>query len=132
MGLLTKPYGSIVITRSGVLLTTVLVSPLIVLNMVQISVPRLCPFFYITGLPCPLCGMTRGIVSILRIELTDALLFHFLSPLTFACMLVIYLTVLLPDKTVKVKVTFGRLMSVQAVLVSAWTLKLLFVDQIYW
>lgn len=132
MGLLTKPYGSIVITRSRVLLTTLFVSPLIVLNLVQISAPRLCPFFYITGLPCPFCGMTRGIASILRLELTDALLYHLLSPLTFACMLVIYFTVLLADKTVKVKVTLGMLMSVPTVLVSTWALKLFFVDQIYW
>jgi hypothetical protein len=41
----------------------------------------LCPFRIITGLPCPMCGMTRGIASLLHGQWRDALAFHWFSPL---------------------------------------------------
>ncbi|MBM3765322.1 MAG: DUF2752 domain-containing protein [Acidobacteria bacterium] len=44
----------------------------------------LCPFRLLTGYPCPFCGMTRGVSSILRGRLRDALEFHFFAPLVFA------------------------------------------------
>lgn len=43
----------------------------------------LCPFRLLTGYPCPFCGMTRGISSILRGRFRDALEFHVFAPLVF-------------------------------------------------
>lgn len=43
-----------------------------------------CPFRLLTGLPCPTCGMTRAVASILRARWADAVAFHPLSPLVFA------------------------------------------------
>jgi len=40
----------------------------------------LCPFRLATGLPCPFCGMTRGIASLLRGRWREALGYHFFSP----------------------------------------------------
>lgn len=40
-----------------------------------------CPFQVLTGLPCPFCGMTRGVASLLRGRWQDGISFHLLSPL---------------------------------------------------
>ena len=44
----------------------------------------LCPFRLLTGLPCPMCGMTRGIASLLRGRWPDAVAYHAFSPLVAA------------------------------------------------
>lgn len=41
----------------------------------------LCPFRLLTGYPCPFCGMTRGISSLLRGRFRDALEFHLFAPI---------------------------------------------------
>jgi hypothetical protein len=45
---------------------------------------RLCGFYWLTGLPCPLCGMTRAMFALAKGHLREALGFHLLSPLGFA------------------------------------------------
>lgn len=40
-----------------------------------------CPFRLLTGLPCPLCGMTRGLAALLRGRGQDAIAFHLFSPI---------------------------------------------------
>ena len=45
-----------------------------------------CPFRLLTGLPCPMCGMTRAIASLLRGRWSDAIGFHALSPLVTAAL----------------------------------------------
>jgi hypothetical protein len=46
-----------------------------------------CPFRLLTELPCPLCGMTRGLASLIRSRWQDALAYHLFSPLVlFALM----------------------------------------------
>ena len=53
------------------------------------SVP-ICPFYHLTGIPCPGCGLTRATIAILNGEFHNALL---LNPLSFLvdCCLIIYL-----------------------------------------
>lgn len=41
----------------------------------------LCLFLDLTGLPCPGCGMTRGLVALLSLDFARALRYHPLSPL---------------------------------------------------
>lgn len=45
---------------------------------------RLCGFYWLTGRPCPLCGMTRAMFALAKGHWTGALHFNALSPLGFA------------------------------------------------
>jgi hypothetical protein len=39
-----------------------------------------CPLHYFFCIPCPLCGMTRSIVSLLHLELSNCFMYHPLGP----------------------------------------------------
>jgi hypothetical protein len=45
---------------------------------------RLCAFHWLTGWPCPLCGLTRGIFALAKGRFSEAEHFNALSPLGFA------------------------------------------------
>jgi hypothetical protein len=49
--------------------------------------PPLCPFRLLTGLPCPGCGLTRSLVSLLHGDLSAAVLFHPLGPIAASILL---------------------------------------------
>ncbi|MBM3786440.1 MAG: DUF2752 domain-containing protein [Acidobacteria bacterium] len=49
--------------------------------------PVFCPFRLITGLPCPFCGMTRGVACLLRGKPVDAFTYHAFSPFVFTGLL---------------------------------------------
>ena len=44
---------------------------------------RLCGFHWLTGRPCPLCGMTRAVFALAKGHVRQALGFNALSPLGF-------------------------------------------------
>ena len=46
-----------------------------------------CGFHWLSGLPCPLCGMTRALSLLLRGEWQRALEMHALSPLVLLALL---------------------------------------------
>ncbi|MCC6588197.1 MAG: DUF2752 domain-containing protein [Bryobacterales bacterium] len=43
-----------------------------------------CPFRWLTGLPCPLCGMTRALFLLAKGDFIQAVELHALSPLVAA------------------------------------------------
>ena len=45
---------------------------------------QLCGFHWLTGRPCPLCGLTRAMFALAKGHSTEALGFNALSPLAFA------------------------------------------------
>jgi len=45
---------------------------------------RLCGFHWLTGLDCPLCGLTRAMFSLAKGNWSEAIHFNALSPLGFA------------------------------------------------
>jgi hypothetical protein len=56
-----------------------------------VSVPaepryRLCAFYWLTGWPCPLCGLTRGVFALAKGHWAEAERFNALTPLGFAMM----------------------------------------------
>lgn len=51
------------------------------------GLPPLCPFHYLTGLPCPGCGLTRALVSCVHGQWHAAVTYHPLGPLVFVVLL---------------------------------------------
>ena len=45
---------------------------------------RMCPFYWLTARPCPLCGLTRAFSALAKGHWSEAIRFHALSPLAFA------------------------------------------------
>ncbi|HZO52433.1 MAG TPA: DUF2752 domain-containing protein [Bryobacteraceae bacterium] len=46
-----------------------------------------CPFRWATSLPCPFCGLTRGVAALLHGHVAEAVSFHPFSPLALAGLL---------------------------------------------
>ena len=44
---------------------------------------RLCGFYWLTGRPCPFCGLTRALFALAKGRWHDAIAFHALSPVAF-------------------------------------------------
>ena len=44
---------------------------------------HLCPFYWLTARPCPLCGTTRAFCALAKGHWAQAIHFHALSPLAF-------------------------------------------------
>ena len=69
---------------------------LILSRIIGITV-YVCPFQTATGLPCPGCGLTRGTTAIFRGQWHEALAFHPFSPLAIACIILLILSLTLPE-----------------------------------
>ena len=41
----------------------------------------ICPFLYVTGIPCPCCGMTRAFISLLDLDFKSSFHYHALWPI---------------------------------------------------
>ena len=44
---------------------------------------QVCGFHWLTGRPCPLCGLTRALFALAKGRWHEAIAFHALSPLAF-------------------------------------------------
>ena len=44
---------------------------------------KLCPWYYLSGYPCPFCGMTRGFIAITHFDLQSAMELNPGSPLIY-------------------------------------------------
>lgn len=62
--------------------------PILLVALTLVDLPDepalvLCAFRNLTGLPCPGCGMTRGLAALLKGRLIESLHFHAFAPLVF-------------------------------------------------
>jgi hypothetical protein len=55
-----------------------------------------CAFHWLTGRPCPLCGLTRGLFHIAKGHWTAAIGYHALSPLVLLMILAMFVVNLWP------------------------------------
>lgn len=52
--------------------------------------PLSCPFWMVTGLPCPGCGMSRALLALLRLDVRAAFSYHWMVwsvPVLYLCFL---------------------------------------------
>jgi hypothetical protein len=52
---------------------------------------RLCGFYWLTGRPCALCGLTRAMFALAKGHFTEAVRFNALAPLGFAMVFALFL-----------------------------------------
>ncbi len=55
-----------------------------------------CPFFRVTGIPCPGCGLTRAVIFLLKGDLQASLRFHAFAPVVLLAAMALVLVLLLP------------------------------------
>lgn len=51
---------------------------------------RLCGFHWLTGRPCPLCGVTRALFALAKGHWAEAVHFNALSPLAFVMLFALF------------------------------------------
>ena len=61
-----------------------------------------CPIKFFIGIPCPGCGMTRAVVSALRLDFASAFRFHPLFPIAPLFIAYIFAEDMLPSKASRV------------------------------
>lgn len=60
-----------------------------------------CPFFRVTGIPCPGCGLTRAVMLLIHGDVRASLRFHAFAPILLLFILVLVLAALLPEKLIQ-------------------------------
>jgi hypothetical protein len=67
------------------------------ITLVSLNLPGWdCPFFRVTGIPCPGCGLTRAVILLLKGDLQASLRFHAFAPVLLLTALALILVLLLP------------------------------------
>lgn len=61
------------------------------------GVGDICPFRHLTGLPCPLCGMTRSVLCFFQGDWHASLLWHPLGPLVGIGVVMGFLAIVVPE-----------------------------------
>lgn len=65
--------------------------------LVSLSLPGWeCPFFRVTGIPCPGCGLTRAVILLLKGDVLASLRFHAFAPILLLTAVSLVLVLLLP------------------------------------
>jgi hypothetical protein len=60
--------------------------------MTYITGLSLCPFYTITGIPCPGCGMSRAFLLLGQLKIREALIMNFFS-ISLLCLMVTYFVI---------------------------------------
>ena len=80
------PEGAIQLAISGFALGTSVILP-----HGEVDGLRLCPFYHITGIECPFCGMTRGFVAMSHLDPIAAIEFNVGTPLVYFAFIAIFI-----------------------------------------
>lgn len=67
------------------------------IGVVLLHLPSLgCPFFRLTGVPCPGCGLTRACLLLLKGDIRASIKFHAFAPIFVVFISLVILSTLLP------------------------------------
>lgn len=82
-----------------------------------------CVFRTLTGVPCPGCGMTRAMISVLKLELSEAFYYHPLFCVPPLMLAVGIVALLCKNKSVR-RVCFIIFMALCAAMAVCWGIRL--------
>ena len=110
------------------------------ITLVSLSLPSWeCPFFRLTGIPCPGCGLSRASILLLRGEVAESFRFHALAPIFLFAILALFLSVVLPKSMVQPAIARAELAErktgltvlILAGLILYWLARLLFLQSAF-
>ena len=80
------------------------------ITLVSLSLPSWeCPFFRVTGVPCPGCGLSRATTLLLKGDLAGSLRFHAFAPIFLLAIVALFLSILLPKSMVQSAISRAEL-----------------------
>src|SRR5882762_8964823 len=105
--------------------------------LVSLSLPSWeCPFFRLTGIPCPGCGLSRAMMLLLKGDLSGSFRFHAFAPIFLLPIITLILSVLLPKSIIQPAISraerierqTGLTVLILAGLIFYWLARLLFLQ----
>jgi len=97
--------------------------------LVSLSLPGWeCPFFRVTGIPCPGCGLTRAVILLLKGDLQASLRFHAFAPIVLLTAVALVLVLLLPRSITQPAISKMEMLEQQ----TGFTVIILFGLILYW
>jgi hypothetical protein len=108
--------------------------------LVSLSLPSWeCPFFRLTGIPCPGCGLSRAMMLLLKGDLAGSLRFHAFAPIFLFAIVALILSVLLPKSIIQPAIARAELIErktgltvlILAGLILYWLARLLFLQSAF-
>jgi len=105
--------------------------------LVSLSLPSWeCPFFRLTGIPCPGCGLSRAMMLLLKGDLSGSFRFHAFAPIFLLAIITLILSVLLPksisqpaiSRAERIERQTGLTVLILAGLIFYWLARLLFLQ----
>ena len=110
------------------------------ITLVSLSLPSWeCPFFRLTGIPCPGCGLSRASILLLRGEVAESFRFHAFGPIFLFAIFALFLSVVLPKSMVQPAIARAELAErktgltvlILAGLILYWLARLLFLQSAF-
>ena len=108
--------------------------------LVSLNLPSWeCPFFRLTGVPCPGCGLSRATTLFLKGDLTGSLRFHAFAPVFLFAIIALILSVLLPKSIIQPAISRAELIErktgltvlILGGLILYWLARLLFLQSAF-
>jgi hypothetical protein len=105
--------------------------------LVSLSLPSWeCPFFRLTGIPCPGCGLSRATMLLLKGNLSGSLRFHAFAPVFLFAIVALILSILLPKSILQPAIARAELIErktgltvlILGSLILYWLARLLFLQ----